>query len=125
MDSLDAMCLLMELGSAGDVVPPDQWCLLPDGSLTFRFSTSPNTFTWGQDEVAMMAARWRALERPVPAGFRRLVDGHGAFVRMLDEGDFEAPDRVFLDVPAEVLHAFWDDPKVAIRIGPEDLAEAA
>lgn len=107
MDSLDAQCLVFGLLAEQAAVPPDRWIHDADGSLTWCYRGSQNTFTWTREEVARTARRWRDEGAAVPAAIARMVDAHLAMVSILEHGDVDPPDAVLHDLDTQEVAAQW------------------
>jgi hypothetical protein len=129
MDSLDAQCLIIDL-VAGEIPPPSLWCHHTSGELSCTYSGGESTFTWGKEDVAEMAGRWRgSAPREVPERARHCVDAHRRLDDIFAEGGLERPDIVVHDFDRRELRAYWEEPKVVVIIDEigeliaDDLAE--
>lgn len=117
MHSLDAQCLLAHLAAAdGGVAFPDRWRHGRDGSLTYGFGTSPNTFTWRAAQVADMAARWRALGVKRPASVAAFAAAHHRLLESLRRAGRADPDVICHELTAREVFAVWEDERVIVTV---------
>jgi hypothetical protein len=123
MLTLDAESLLVQLADGEDMGLPDIFVHGRDGSLTYGFADTRNTYTWEAAQVREMSERWQALDAPVPPRIADHVWAHHQFLDMLDAGDMEPPDEVVHDLTAGVVRARWDEEKVVLVV--EEVAGAA
>ncbi|MEA2170001.1 MAG: hypothetical protein QOF76_3301 [Solirubrobacteraceae bacterium] len=107
---------LLSLAERDDTVSPGRWFHdLADGSLTYQFSGSPNTFTWQAPAIASMA-RTLDAESLTPKA-RELLERWEAVCTMLDQAERVDPDRVLVDHEADEMTLIWDDPKRVLVVG--------
>ena len=97
-------------------VPPF-WLHANDGSLGYRFPSSPKVWSWPANEVAEIAARWRSgRSRPLPKGVTRIVEAHTAFVRLVAEGELARPDVIVHDLEGAEIRAFWQEARLQVVV---------
>jgi hypothetical protein len=109
---------VIDLFEEQDAVVPDQWCHdLAEGSLTYRFGSSTNTFTWQADAVEAMADEIDG--EPASERARELLSLWSGVRRILDEGELADPDRVYVDDLADEMMLVWHEPKLVVVIGPD------
>ncbi len=123
MLTLDAECLLVQLADQEDMGIPDIFLHGRDGSLTYGFTATRNTYTWEATAVREMAERWRSLAAHVPPRVADHVAAHRRFVALLDTDDMEPPDAVVHDLSAGEVRACWEEEKVVVIV--EQIAGAA
>ena len=95
------------------VASPDEWTHdLTDGSLTYRFRGSSNTFTWASEAVASIAVKGSDTARSGCAG--SLLDLWEGILGTLRAGGISMPDRVVVE--QRELTLLWDDQKLAVIV---------
>ncbi|MDQ3608511.1 MAG: hypothetical protein M3459_06385 [Actinomycetota bacterium] len=123
MLTLDAECLLVQLADQEDMGVPDIFLHGRDGSLTYRFAATRNTYTWEATAVREMAERWRSLAAQIPPRIADHVAAHRRFVALLETDDMEPPDTVVHDLCAGEVRAGWKEEKVVVIV--EQIAGSA
>lgn len=123
MLTLDAQCLLVRLADQEDTDLPDIFVHGRDGSLTFGFALTRNTYTWEAVAVSEMAERWRSLATHVPPRIADHVAAHRRFVALLDTDVKDPPNAVVHDLATGELRACWEEGKVVVVV--EQIAGAA
>ncbi len=124
MLTLDAQCLLVRLADQEDTDLPDSFVHGRDGSLTFGFALTRNTYTWEAVAVREMAERWRSLAADVPPRIADHVAAHRRFVALLAGDAMDPPDAVVHDLAAGEVRACWEEEKVVVVV-VEQIAGAA
>jgi hypothetical protein len=123
MLTLDAECLLVQLADQEDMGVPDIFLHGRDGSLTYGFAATRNTYAWEATAVREMAERWRSLAAQIPPRIADHVAAHRRFLALLDTDDMEPPDAVVHDLSAGEVRACWKEEKVVVIV--EQIAESA
>ncbi len=123
MLTLDAECLLVQLADQEDMGVPDIFLHGRDGSLTYSFAATRNTYAWEATAVREMAERWRSLAAQIPPRIADHVAAHRQFLALLDTDDMEPPDAVVHDLSAGEVRACWKEEKVVVIV--EQIAGSA
>jgi len=123
MLTLDAQCLFVRLADQEDTDLPDSFVHGRDGSLTFGFALTRNTYTWEAVAVREMAERWRSLATHVPPRIADHVAAHRRFVALLAGDAMDPPDAVVHDLATGEVRACWEEEKVVVVV--EQIAGAA
>lgn len=124
MRTIAAHAHVLALTERDGGTPPDQWCHdLTDGSLSWRFSSGANTYTW--DAVAIEAFPVEQDGEFASARARELLERWGAIRAMLDHLDRGDPDRLYVDHIKDEMTLVWEASKLIVVIGPEGADELA
>lgn len=123
MLTLDAECLLVQLADQEYMGVPDIFLHGRDGSLTYGFAATRNTYAWEATAVREMAERWRSLAAQIPPRIADHVAAHRRFLALLDTDDMEPPDAVVHDLCAGEVRACWKEEKVVVIV--EQIAGSA
>jgi hypothetical protein len=123
MLTLDAECLLVQLADQEDMDVPDIFLHGRDGSLTYGFAATRNTYAWEATAVREMAERWRSLAAQIPPRIADHVAAHRRFLALLDTDGMEPPDAVVHDLSVGEVRACWKEEKVVVIV--EQIAGSA
>lgn len=123
MLTLDAQCLLVHLADQEDTDLPDVFVHGRDGSLTFGFALTRNTYTWEAVAVREMAERWRSFAAHVPPRIADHLAAHRRFVALLASDAMDPPDAVVHDLATGEVRACWEEEKLVVVV--EQIAGAA
>ena len=119
MDSIAAHARILTVFERDDAVAPDQWCHdLSDGSLSCRYASGENTFTWKADSVASIAAEADDGDA-VPPRAAELLERWEAVERILAGAGRPSPDRVYIDHAGDEIRLVWEAEKLVVCIGPD------
>ncbi|HYF28609.1 MAG TPA: hypothetical protein VD931_22910 [Baekduia sp.] len=126
MQTMTVHAHFLTLAEQGGVTPPNQWRHdLVDGSLSFRYAGSPNSFAWDAEAIASMTG----IDDDEPSAAARELLVRWEAVEGLLARTGRRPTVVLVDHDADELTLCWNDEKLAVIIGPDDevagLPEAA
>lgn len=106
METIDVHASLLSLAEREQVVTPGLWFHdLSEGSLTYRFVGSENSFSWHADAIAAMPEN--AGDVPLTPTARRLVR---RWKREIAHAESTRPDRVVVDHDADKMTLIWANP---------------
>lgn len=116
MQTITAQNVLLALLSPEMPEVPRHWRHdLAEGSLTYAFDGSTNTFTYTAESVAQVSAQ-TPDPGSIPPGAEALSRGSLRFLETLRAADLAEPDEIWMDLHAVEATAVWRDPKVAVII---------
>jgi len=105
----------LSLAEREDAVAPSHWRHdLNDGSLTYRFDSSQNTFTWDAPAIASMPAGFGA---PLTDRAKRLLERWDSVKDMLGSTDRPEPDFVLVDHDVDELRLIWKQEQAEVVVG--------
>lgn len=123
MDSIIAHAHVLSLMGAEAATAPDHWRHdTRDGSLTYRYAGSSNTYTWNADAVADLAERARDC-RPPSSEAGRLLERWPAVERLLAADGLAPPDYFCVDHGTDEFTLVWEEQKLVVIIGPTVLGD--
>lgn len=115
MDSILAHACIIDLFASQETVLPDRWSHdLTDGSLSYGFGDSPNTFTWDAKAVASLAAR--AAGEPTSPGARSLLDTWATIRHLTVSDGLRDPDRLLFEDRDNEVTLVWEAEKVVMIV---------
>lgn len=106
METIDVHAALLSLAERERVVLPPLWFHdLKNGSVTYKFAGSENTFSWGAEAIASMPVE--AVNVPLTERAQKLV---GRWKHEVASTGSTRPDRVVVNHDTDRMTLVWTDP---------------
>lgn len=122
METIAVHAHLLDLTEQNGVVAPDQWYHdVTAGSLTYRFGSGPNTFTWRAPDIASIVAKING--EPSTGRARDLIDRWDAISDLLDRTGRAKPDRLLVDHTSDEMTLTWRRSQSVLVFGPDDAGD--